>query len=86
MEINLASMFTDATSLTIVPILTLALFSRRCLRVVVLPEPRKPARRMVGMGLMGDDGSVGLAPSTGDDAFRYADEERVRGEEEQEED
>lgn len=64
MEISLASMFTEATSLTIVPILMLALFSRRCLSVVVLPEPRNPARRMVGMGFFVVAVGSGLAPST----------------------
>ena len=52
-----------------VPIFMLALFSSKCLRVDVLPDPRKPARRMTGMGcfLM-----VGLlTPSTGEeDALR----------------
>mmetsp|Transcript_5306 Transcript_5306/g.13269 ORF Transcript_5306/g.13269 Transcript_5306/m.13269 type:complete len:223 (+) Transcript_5306:2833-3501(+) len=52
LAINLASMFTAATSLTMVPILMLELFSKRCLSVDVLPEPRNPARRNVGIGLV----------------------------------
>jgi len=58
LEISLASMFTEAISLTMVPILMLALFSRMSLRVEVLPEPRNPARRMMGMGMGGGDSGV----------------------------
>ena len=65
LEISLASMFTEAISLTMVPSLMLALFSRIYLRVEVLPEPRNPARRMMGMGLCGGDS--GVSPLTCDD-------------------
>ena len=37
--INFASILTEATSLTIVPILMFELFSNRCFKVVVLPLP-----------------------------------------------
>mmetsp|Transcript_97 Transcript_97/g.207 ORF Transcript_97/g.207 Transcript_97/m.207 type:complete len:206 (+) Transcript_97:359-976(+) len=79
LEINLASMLTEATSLTIVPILMLELFSNKCLRAEVLPEPRKPASRMVGMGLRAESldvvVDVELAPSTWDGVvdLRYVD-------------
>lgn len=66
-------MLTEAMSFTIVPTLMFALFSRRCLRVEVLPEPRKPARRMVGIGFFWED--VGVAPSTGDDFSRVDDDD-----------
>ena len=51
-------MLTEATSLTIVPILMFWLFSNKCLRVEVLPEPRKPAKRMVGIGFFFSDTSL----------------------------
>mmetsp|Transcript_25590 Transcript_25590/g.48794 ORF Transcript_25590/g.48794 Transcript_25590/m.48794 type:complete len:204 (+) Transcript_25590:1329-1940(+) len=81
LEINLASMLTEATSLTIVPILMLELFSNKCLRAEVLPEPRKPASRMVGMGLRAESSSssldvvvdMELAPSTRVVDLRYVD-------------
>ena len=45
---NLLSMFMDVTSLTMIPIFRLLLLVRRYWRVVVLPEPRNPARRVMG--------------------------------------
>ena len=50
LETSLASILTEATSLTMVPILMEELFSSKCFKVVVLPDPKNPARRMVGMG------------------------------------
>ena len=40
----------------------------------VLPEPRKPARRIVGIGFLSVSVDVGVAPSTGD-AFSRVDDD-----------
>ena len=61
LEISLASMFTEATSLTIVPTFMLDLFSRRCFRVEVLPDPRNPARRIIGIGFLSSLSVCGVA-------------------------
>lgn len=63
--------------MTMVPTLMSEVFSRRCLRVDVFPEPRKPARRMVGIGFF-----WGAASGDAADAFRReedgGDDGRVR--------
>mmetsp|Transcript_7363 Transcript_7363/g.17962 ORF Transcript_7363/g.17962 Transcript_7363/m.17962 type:complete len:296 (+) Transcript_7363:1035-1922(+) len=48
---SLASMLTDAMSLTITPIRRPSLFSRMFLSSVVLPAPRKPLRIVIGTRL-----------------------------------
>mmetsp|Transcript_21811 Transcript_21811/g.62114 ORF Transcript_21811/g.62114 Transcript_21811/m.62114 type:complete len:266 (+) Transcript_21811:2414-3211(+) len=47
-DTNLASMLTLATSFTMMPILIPSVLSSRCWSVVVFPDPRNPASRVMG--------------------------------------
>ena len=49
LDTSAASMFISATSFTMRPTLIPALFSSRCLSIVVFPAPRKPESSVMGV-------------------------------------